>query len=111
MARRYWLDANKPLAVSFARAFRASVAWLIDPSNKAEGIAILRARLPNTSPELAERIHARLTDPARGIRRDLSLDREGISTVLRLRSQFASPPKPLTDPSRYVDPSILASLG
>ncbi|MGL4241487.1 MAG: ABC transporter substrate-binding protein [Beijerinckiaceae bacterium] len=111
MARRPWLDQNKALAVSFAKGFRASVAWLADPANKAEAIGILRQRLPNTSPELAERIHARLTDPSRGIRRDLSLDRAGIETVLRLRSQFANPPKALTDPAKYVDPSVLASAG
>jgi ABC-type nitrate/sulfonate/bicarbonate transport system substrate-binding protein len=111
MARKPWLVANKALAVSFARGFRASVAWLVDPANKAEAIGILRQRLPNTSPELAERIHARLTDPARGIRRDLSLDRAGIETVLRLRSQFAVPPKPLADVSRYVDPTVLAAMG
>lgn len=110
MARRPWLEANRPSAIGFARAFRASVGWLVDPANKAEAIAILRGRLPNTSPELAERIHARLTDPARGIRRDLSLDRAGIETVLRLRSRFAEPPKALADPARYIDPSILAAI-
>jgi ABC-type nitrate/sulfonate/bicarbonate transport system substrate-binding protein len=110
MARRPWLEANKTLAVSFAKGFRASVAWLVDPANKAEAIGILRARAPNTSPELAERIHARLTDPVRGIRRDLSLDRAGIDTVLRLRSQFANPQKALTDSGRYVDASVLGAL-
>lgn len=110
MARRPWLDANKPAAVSFARAFRASVAWLVDPANKTEAMGILRQRLPNTSAELAERIHARLTDSVRGIRRDLSLDRAGIETVLRLRSQFARTQQVLTDPDRYVDASVLAAI-
>lgn len=108
MARRPWLDANKALAREFTRAFRQCVAWLVDPANKAEAIAILRARAANTSPELAERIHARLTDPVRGIRRDLSLDQAGIATVLRLRSTFATSPKPLNDPTRYIDLSVLA---
>ena len=100
MARRPWLSANGALAASFARSFRNAVVWLVDPANKAEAVAILRARLPNTGPELAERIHARLTDPARGIRRDLSLDRAGIETVLRLRSRFAQPAKELAITSR-----------
>ena len=108
MARRPWLEANKLLAQRFIRGFRASVAWLVNPANKAEAIAILRERLPNTSPELAERIHAKLTDPVRGIRRDLTIDRAGVETVLRLRSQFAMPAKPLTDPMRYIDPSVMA---
>ncbi len=108
MARKPWLAENKALALSFARAFKASVGWLADPANKDEATAILRSRLPNTSPELADRIHARLSDPVRGIRRDLSLDLAGIETVLRLRSAFAMPPKPLADVRRYVDGSVLA---
>jgi ABC-type nitrate/sulfonate/bicarbonate transport system substrate-binding protein len=111
MARRPWLDANRPLATGFARAFRAAVRWLVDPANKAEAIAILRQRQPQTGEALAERIHARLTDPARGIRRDLSLDAAGIETVLRLRSTFAATPRALTDASRYVDNGVLAALG
>jgi ABC-type nitrate/sulfonate/bicarbonate transport system substrate-binding protein len=111
MARRSWLEGNRPLAASFARAFRASVTWLVDPANKSEAIAILQRRMPAVSPDLAERIHARLTDPVRGIQRDLSLDAAGIATVLRLRSQFAIPPKPLGDSARYTDPSILGSTG
>ena len=110
MARKPWLAENKALAVSFAKAFRASVAWLVDPANKVEAIGILRTRLPATSPELAEKIHARLTDPVRGIRRDLSLDRAGIETVLRLRSAFAMPTKMLTDASRYIDDTVLATI-
>jgi ABC-type nitrate/sulfonate/bicarbonate transport system substrate-binding protein len=110
MARKPWLAENKVMAVSFAKAFRASVAWLVDPVNKEEAIGILRTRLPTTSPELAEKMHARLTDPVRGIRRDLSLDRAGIETVLRLRSGFANPPKALTDPGKYTDLSVLASI-
>jgi ABC-type nitrate/sulfonate/bicarbonate transport system substrate-binding protein len=111
MARRPWLDANKPLAVSFAKAFRTCVGWLTEPSNASEAMGILQTRLPNTSAELAQRIHGRLTDPVRGIRRDLSLDRAGIATVLRLRSAFASPPKTLSDPDRYIDHSVLSAIG
>jgi ABC-type nitrate/sulfonate/bicarbonate transport system substrate-binding protein len=110
MARRAWLADNRPLAIGFAKAFKASVAWLVDSANKDEAISILRARLPNTGPELAQRIYARLTDPQRGIRRDLSVDQQGIETVLRLRSSYANPPKALTDATRYVDPSVLAAL-
>ncbi len=109
MARKPWLAENKALAVSFAKGFRASVAWLVDPVNKEEAIGILRTRLPATSPELAEKIHARLTDPVHGIRRDLSLDRAGIETVLRLRSGFANPPKALVEPGKYIDLSVLAA--
>jgi len=55
----------------------------------------------------AERAYERLLDPADGIYRDLCVDREGLATVLRLRSTYAQPRKPLSDPDRYVDLSYL----
>jgi ABC-type nitrate/sulfonate/bicarbonate transport system substrate-binding protein len=103
MARKTWLTENRDAAKAFVRAFHASVAWLMDPANKTEAMALLQAKTPNLSPVLAEKIHARLTDPVRGIRRDLAIDPEGLATVLRLRSAYAAVPKPLTDPGRYMD--------
>lgn len=107
MARRAWLARNAGRARSFAVAFGGAVRWLTDPINKAEAIGIMRERLPDLTPELAERIHARLTDRARGIRRDLAIDRAGVETVLRLRGAYAEPRRELTDPDRYIDPSII----
>ncbi len=107
MARKTWLTENRDTAKGFLRAFHASVAWLVDPANKAEAIALLRERVQGTSPELAEKIHGRLTDPQRGIKRDAMIDIEGLRTVLRLRSTYAAGGKTLDDPARYVDATIL----
>jgi hypothetical protein len=38
-----------------------------------------------------------------GITRDARPDLAGIATVLALRSKYATPPKALSDPARYVD--------
>jgi ABC-type nitrate/sulfonate/bicarbonate transport system substrate-binding protein len=107
MARRAWLAENRDTAKAFLRAFHASVAWLVDPANKDEAIAILRERVQGTSPELAQRIHARLTHPERGIKRDAAIDIEGLRTVLRLRSTYAAAGRTLSDPSRYLDSALL----
>jgi hypothetical protein len=55
----------------------------------------------------AERAYAALLDPAAGIYCDLRIDRDGLATVLRLRSTYGPPRKQLTDPDRYVDLSYL----
>lgn len=107
MARRAWLAENRETAKAFVRAFHASVAWLTDPANKEEAIAILRERVQGTSPELAQKIYARLTDPERGIKRDAAIDIEGLRTVLRLRSTYATAGRTLDDPARYVDATLL----
>jgi hypothetical protein len=57
----------------------------------------------------AERAYAVLLDPKQGIYRDLKIDREGVRTVLQLRSKYAQPRKDLSDPGRYVDESYLVS--
>jgi hypothetical protein len=49
----------------------------------------------------------RLLDPASGIYRDMRISREGVDTVLRLRSTYGVPRKPLSDPDRYFDESYL----
>ncbi|MDR6874681.1 ABC-type nitrate/sulfonate/bicarbonate transport system substrate-binding protein [Bosea sp. BE125] len=107
MGRRAWLAENRDTAKAFLRAFHASVAWLVDPASKDEAIAILRERVQGTSPELAQRIHARLTHPERGIKRDSAIDIEGLRTVLRLRSTYAAAGQTLSDPSRYLDSALL----
>jgi ABC-type nitrate/sulfonate/bicarbonate transport system substrate-binding protein len=106
MARKSWLSQNREMAKGFVRGFQASVAWLTDPANKAEAIEILRAQVQGTSPELAEKIHARLTDPQRGIRRDAAIDPEGLATVLRLRSRYSKAARTLDDPARYLDATL-----
>jgi hypothetical protein len=57
----------------------------------------------------AERAYASLLDPTNGMYRDLRIDREGLATVLRLRSTYAPARKSLTDPERYVDLSYLTA--
>ena len=47
--------------------------------------------------------------PAEQMLRDLRINRDGVRTVLRLRTKFAAPHKELTDPERYIDESLLRS--
>jgi hypothetical protein len=60
-------------------------------------------------PQIAERAYDRLLDPVGGIYRDLRIDRDGVRTVLRLRTKYAAPRKELTDPERYIDERLLRS--
>ncbi|HEV7819840.1 MAG TPA: ABC transporter substrate-binding protein, partial [Burkholderiales bacterium] len=44
-ARRSWAANNAPALIAYIKAFDAAYAWLKDPSNKAEAIRLLPARL------------------------------------------------------------------
>lgn len=97
------LAEKRAALIAFARAFRETLALL--DADHAEAAAILAegAKMP---PPVAARAVTALLDPVRGITRDLSISEAGLATVLRLRSHFTG--KALTDPARYLDPSIRA---
>lgn len=105
-AKRENAPAKRAEIVGFIRGFRDSVAWLVDPGNKEEALAIFMPRMKMERPA-AEKSYAALTDAKGGIYRDLKINPEGLKTVMTLRSTYAEPKKPLTDPSRYIDESYL----
>jgi ABC-type nitrate/sulfonate/bicarbonate transport system substrate-binding protein len=108
-ARRDGLASDAPRMEAFIRGFHAALRWLANPANRSEAVALLCARMKGMQPQIAERAYDRLLDPAGGIHRDLRIDRDGVRTVLRLRTKYAAPRKELTDPERYIDESLLRS--
>ncbi len=101
--RRSWAKENEKDLIGYIRGYRAALAWLFDPANKTEAIAILRKNLPNMTEEQAMRSYGILVHPTKGFTRDAALNVEGVKTVLQLRSQYTG--KPLNDPGKYLDPS------
>ncbi|MDB5595572.1 MAG: transporter substrate-binding protein [Hyphomicrobiales bacterium] len=103
--RRGAAAAKRAQIVAFTKAFKASVDWLADPANREEAIAMLSKNMRGMERPQAELAYTKLLDPKSGIYRDLRIDRDGMKTVLRLRSTYAEPKKVLTDPERYIDDS------
>jgi len=108
-ARRDNAEQKRKDFEGFIRAFHHGMTWLGDPANKEEAIALLMARMKGMERPGAERAYQVLLDPKEGMYRDLKVDREGLRTVLNLRSKYGQPRKELSDPSRYVDESYLAN--
>jgi ABC-type nitrate/sulfonate/bicarbonate transport system substrate-binding protein len=110
--RRDRAKGQQPRVEAFIRGFHASVAWLGDAANRDEAVTLLTGKMKGMERPSAERAYQALLDPATGIYRDLRIDRDGLATVLRLRSTYAPARKQLTDPDRYVDLTYLkAALG
>jgi ABC-type nitrate/sulfonate/bicarbonate transport system substrate-binding protein len=101
--RRSWAQANDAAVVGFLKGYRQAVDWIYDPANREIVEALLVANVRDMSPALAKEAYALLLSEHGGIARDLKPDLRGIQTVLALRSKYATPPKALTDPSKYVD--------
>jgi ABC-type nitrate/sulfonate/bicarbonate transport system substrate-binding protein len=106
--RRGAAAAKRAQMVAFTQGFKASVDWLADPANREEAIAMLSKNMRGMERPQAELAYTKLLDAKTGIYRDLRVDREGMKTVLRLRSTYAEPKKTLTDPERYIDDSYRA---
>ncbi|MDQ2953916.1 MAG: ABC transporter substrate-binding protein [Pseudomonadota bacterium] len=103
-ARRSWARDNRPKLEAYIRGYLAGLAWLYQPGNKDEAIAILRKNLPQMTPELAAQSYAVLVNP-KGFAPKAELDIAGVRKALELRSQYGEPKKELTDPMKYYDPS------
>jgi ABC-type nitrate/sulfonate/bicarbonate transport system substrate-binding protein len=105
VARRSWARENADALVGFIRAYVEASEWLRKPENRAEAVAIYRRNLPQASEESAQRAWDVLLTGPEGLQRRAALSREGVDTVLRLRSEFGRPARLLTDPERYIDES------
>jgi ABC-type nitrate/sulfonate/bicarbonate transport system substrate-binding protein len=101
--RRSWAAANPKKLDAYIRGYRAGLAWLFDPRNKDEAIAILRKNLPQLSEGLAVQSYGALVSP-RGFAADGALSIDGVRRVLALRGEYGEPKKTLSDPMRYYDP-------
>ena len=103
--RRSWAQANRAKVIAFIRGYAQSIEWLYDKNNREEAIRILMKNLPQMPAELARRSYDELLDPHDGFLRKGQLSREGLRTVLALRTRYAEPKKNLTDPTKYYDSS------
>jgi ABC-type nitrate/sulfonate/bicarbonate transport system substrate-binding protein len=100
---RKWIARNHDAVISLMRAYGEAMDWIFDSANDDEAQSILMEQDAGLTPPLARTTYALFTDPGQGLFRNLRLDMEGIRVVLELRSKFAAPAQPLTDPMKYID--------
>jgi len=105
MSRHSWAKGNQETLVGFIRASKEAIDWLFDPKNRAEAVSIYRKYSPNVPEAAAPRHVDALLGEREGFARGGALDRDGMMTVLRIRSELGVPQKTLADPMRYVDES------
>lgn len=105
VARRAWARDNADSLVKFIRAYVRALEWLAAPANREAAVAIYRRQLPQVPDAAAAKAWDVLLGGKEGFQPKAKLDREGIRTVLRLRSEYGEPRKALADPERYIDES------
>ena len=101
--RRSWAQGHEAQMTGFLRGYKAGMDFVVDPANRGIVEALLVAHIRDMTPALASKSYVLLLDPDRGLQRDLKPNDKGIATVLALRARYATPPKALGDPPKYVD--------
>ena len=104
---RSQLADKQDLFLRFIKAFHQSIAWLADPAHQDEALGILMAHMPTMQRAAAEKAYSVLLDEKNGIYRDMKISRDGMKTVLRLRSAYGLPTKQLDNPELYIDETVL----
>jgi len=100
---RSWANTNADTLVDYLAACIEGLRWILDPTNKAEAIRLVRERL-DVPADIATEVYTAATDSTRGLARDAAFDLEGLRTVLRLRADFEGrSPAP---PEKYFDLSF-----
>jgi ABC-type nitrate/sulfonate/bicarbonate transport system substrate-binding protein len=100
VATRRWAASNPDALAAYARAYRESLQWTLDPANRAAAIAQLAAEF-SLAPELAEATYSALADRGDGLFPDARIDVPGIRAVLQLRVEAGLLPDPPPDAQKY----------
>jgi ABC-type nitrate/sulfonate/bicarbonate transport system substrate-binding protein len=109
-ARRGWAAAHRGALRAFIEGYLDGLSWVYDPANRDEAVEILLRRMPAIEPAVAPKVIAKLLTPDTGLTPDGAVDREGMRTVLSLRSRYASPTKRLEAIDRYLDLSEYSAV-
>jgi ABC-type nitrate/sulfonate/bicarbonate transport system substrate-binding protein len=104
-ARRGWARDNETALVAFIRGYVEALDWLGDAAHRDEAVALYRRNLPQTSEADARKAWDLLLGGPEGFQKKARIDRAGVATVLRLRSEFGEPRTALSDVERYIDES------
>ncbi|MGE5539233.1 MAG: ABC transporter substrate-binding protein [Gemmatimonas sp.] len=102
--QKQWAKDNSDRLVGFIRSWVQAVDFLYDPKNKEAALsnAMKNAKVDRAG---AENVYQTLLGEKEGLQRKGKIDLNGIRTVLKLRSEYGTPKKDLSnvDPAKYVD--------
>ena len=102
-ASRRWAAANPEAVKGFIKGYLAGLDWVLDPANRAAATETLLRNMPEIKPPVAPKVMDSLLSPRSGLTPGGKILDDGVTTVLRLRSQYGKGAAPLTDPAKYID--------
>ncbi len=101
--RRSWAAANQTQVVAYIRGYQDATAWLYDPKNKEEALALFMKNVPNSTRQSAEVSYSVLLAPQSGFQKNAAIDKTGVQTVLNLRQKYGQPKRAIGGVDSYYD--------
>ena len=101
-ASQTWAADNDDLVTAYLRGYLKGLAWSLDPENRAAGAVLLLMRMPAIKPGVVDAVLDSLLSPRTGLTPKGEVLREGMQTVLDLRSKYGGGAQ-LSDVERYLD--------
>jgi ABC-type nitrate/sulfonate/bicarbonate transport system substrate-binding protein len=100
-----WARDHPELVKAYLRAYLHGLEWTLDAGNASDAKRILLQNMPDIKPGVADAVMASLCSPGSGLTPKGAILRDGMQTVLRLRSSYGGGAT-LTDVDRYLDLSF-----
>lgn len=100
---RGWAAENRGKMVSFIKGYLDALDWILDNNNTGEVEQLLVKHMPQIKRQAVGIALSKLRSPDTGLVPRGVIDREGLKTVLALRSQYAPQGQKLTNIEKYID--------
>ena len=100
-AKQSWAAGNAATVEAYLRG----LAWVLDPANNDAAAALLSSKMPAIKPQALPNVMKSLLSPASGLTPEGAILRDGIRSVLDLRSRYGDGGT-LTDIDKYLDLSF-----
>jgi ABC-type nitrate/sulfonate/bicarbonate transport system substrate-binding protein len=101
-ARASWAAQNPERVKAFIRGYLKGLEWTLAPENRAKAAALLQAKMPEIKPGVVEAVLNSVLSPRSGLTPGGAVLRDGMQTVLDLRSQYGKGEKKLNDVDKYL---------
>lgn len=100
--RQSWAEQNADRVKAFIRGYLKGLDWTLAPQNREQAAALLLAKMPEIKPGVVDKVLASVLSPRSGLTPRGEVLRDGMQTVLELRSRYGRPEKSLADVDKYL---------
>jgi ABC-type nitrate/sulfonate/bicarbonate transport system substrate-binding protein len=101
-ARESWASQNPQRVKAFIRGYLKGLAWTLAPENRSSAASLLQTKMPEIKPGVVEAVLTSVLSPRSGLTPGGAVLRDGMQTVLDLRSRYGNGQKSLSDVDKYL---------